>query len=89
MSCRLLCVTMKIKTYKTVILPVVLYGYETWSEVLRLLSTTEELLERKSSGSGLENRKYDRRDPSSRPHDNPYPQMLTLTSPTSSGTRSV
>jgi hypothetical protein len=27
-------------------------------------STTEELLERKSSGSGLENREYGRRDPS-------------------------
>jgi hypothetical protein len=29
-----------------------------------LVSTTEELLGRKSSGSGLENRDYDRRDPS-------------------------
>jgi hypothetical protein len=30
---------------------------------LSLVSTTEELLGRKSSGSGLENREYDRRDP--------------------------
>jgi hypothetical protein len=29
-----------------------------------LVSTTEELLGRKSSGSGLENREYGRRDPS-------------------------
>jgi hypothetical protein len=28
------------------------------------VSTTEELLERKSNGSGLENRDYGRRDPS-------------------------
>jgi hypothetical protein len=31
---------------------------------LSLLSTTEELLGRKSSGSGLESREYGRRDPS-------------------------
>jgi hypothetical protein len=31
---------------------------------LSLVSTTEELLERQSSGSGLENRDYGRRDPS-------------------------
>jgi hypothetical protein len=31
---------------------------------LSLVSTTEELLERKSSGSGLEVREYGRRDPS-------------------------
>jgi hypothetical protein len=31
---------------------------------LSLVGTTEELLERKSIGSGLENREYDRRDPS-------------------------
>jgi hypothetical protein len=30
---------------------------------LSLVSTTEELLERKRSGSGLENRDYRRRDP--------------------------
>jgi hypothetical protein len=32
--------------------------------LLSLVSTTEELLGRKSSGSGLENREYGRRDPS-------------------------
>jgi hypothetical protein len=31
---------------------------------LSLVSTTEELLERKSRGSGLEHREYVRRDPS-------------------------
>jgi hypothetical protein len=31
---------------------------------LSLVSTTEELLDRKSSGFGIENREYDRRDPS-------------------------
>jgi hypothetical protein len=31
---------------------------------LSLVSTNEEMLERKSSGSGLENREYGRRDPS-------------------------
>jgi hypothetical protein len=31
---------------------------------LNLVSTTEELFERKSSGSCLENREYGRRDPS-------------------------
>jgi hypothetical protein len=31
---------------------------------LSLVSTTEELLGGKSIGSGLENREYDRRDPS-------------------------
>jgi hypothetical protein len=31
---------------------------------LSLVSTTEELLERKSNGSGLESREYGRRDPS-------------------------
>jgi hypothetical protein len=32
--------------------------------LLGLLSTIEELLERKSGGSGVENREYGRRDPS-------------------------
>jgi hypothetical protein len=31
---------------------------------LSLVSTTEELLGRKSSGSGLDSREYSRRDPS-------------------------
>jgi hypothetical protein len=40
---------------------------------LSLVSTTEELLGRKSSGSGLESREYDRRDPSRRPRGALYP----------------
>jgi hypothetical protein len=36
---------------------------------LSLVSTIEELLGRKGSGSGLESRKYGRRDPSRRPRD--------------------
>jgi hypothetical protein len=55
---------------------------------LSLVSTTEELLERKSSGSCLENREYGRRDPSRWPRGTLYPQKLTITSPTSCG-RSV
>jgi hypothetical protein len=55
---------------------------------LSLVSTIEELLERKSSGSGLENREYGRRDPSGWPRGTLYPQKLTLSSPTSGG-RSV
>jgi hypothetical protein len=38
---------------------------------LSLVSTIEELLVRKSSGSGLENREYGRRDPSRWPRDTP------------------
>jgi hypothetical protein len=55
---------------------------------LGLVSTTEELLERKSSGSGPESPEYGRRDPSSCPSGTLYPQKLALTSPTSGG-RSV
>jgi hypothetical protein len=55
---------------------------------LSLVSTTEELLERKSSGSGLENREYGRREPSRWPRGTLYPQNLALISPTSGG-RSV
>jgi hypothetical protein len=55
---------------------------------LSLMSTIEKLLRRKNSGSGLESREYDRRDPSRWPHGTLYPQKLTLTSPTSDG-RSV
>jgi hypothetical protein len=54
-----------------------------------LVSTTEELLERKRSGSGLENRDYGRRG--SAALTTRYPSIrknLALTSPTSSG-RSV
>jgi hypothetical protein len=51
-------------------------------------STIEELLERTSSGFGLESREYGRRDPSRWPRGTLYPQKLALTSP-SSGGRSV
>jgi hypothetical protein len=50
---------------------------------LSLVSTTEELLGRKSSGSGLETSEYDRRDPSRWARGTLYPQKLALTSPTS------
>jgi hypothetical protein len=40
---------------------------------LNLVSTIEELLERKSSGSGLEKREYGRRDPSRCPRGTLYP----------------
>jgi hypothetical protein len=52
--------------------------------LLGLANTIEGLLERKSSGCGLENREYSRRDTSRWPRDILYPQKLTLTSPTSS-----
>jgi hypothetical protein len=52
---------------------------------LSLVSTTEELFERKSSGSGIENREYGRRDSSRWPRGTLYPQKLALTSPTSGG----
>jgi hypothetical protein len=55
---------------------------------LRLVSTIENLLERKISGSGLESREYGRRHPSGWRRDTFYPQKLALTSPTS-GCRSV
>jgi hypothetical protein len=55
---------------------------------LSLVSITEELLGRNSSGSGLENRQYGREDPLRWPCDTLYPQKLALTSPTSGG-RSV
>jgi hypothetical protein len=55
---------------------------------LSLVCKIEELLERKSSDSGVEIREYGIRDPSRCPRDNLYPQKLALTSPTSGG-RSV
>jgi hypothetical protein len=55
---------------------------------LSLVSTTEELLDRNSSGSCLENREYGHRDPSRWPRGTLYPQKLAITSPTSGG-RSV
>jgi hypothetical protein len=54
---------------------------------LSLVSTIEELLGRKSSGSGLEIREYGRGDPLGLPCDTLYPQKLALTS--TSGGRSV
>jgi hypothetical protein len=35
LSSRLLCRNVKVKVYKTIILPVVLYGHDTWSLTLR------------------------------------------------------
>jgi hypothetical protein len=52
---------------------------------LSLVSTTEELLGRKSSGSGLESREYCHKDPSRWPRGAVYLQKLALTSPTSGG----
>jgi hypothetical protein len=43
------------------------------------VSTIEELLGRKNSGSGLESREYDRRDPARWPRGILYPQTLGLT----------
>jgi hypothetical protein len=45
----------------------------------------EELLERKSSGYGLEDQEYGRGDPPRWPRDSLYPQKLALTSLTSGG----
>jgi hypothetical protein len=56
--------------------------------LLSLVSTTEELLGRNSSGYGLEKLEYGRGDPLRWPRDTLYPQKLELTSPTSGG-RSV
>jgi hypothetical protein len=55
---------------------------------LGLVSTTEELLDRKVTASALENREYGRRDPSRWPRVTLYPQKLAVASPTSGG-RSV
>jgi hypothetical protein len=52
------------------------------------MSTMGDLLERKSSGSGLECREDGRRNPSGWPRGNLYPQKLAQISPTS-GCRSV
>jgi hypothetical protein len=43
---------------------------------LSLVSTTEELLDRKSSGSSLENFKYGRRDPPRSPLDALYTKKV-------------
>jgi hypothetical protein len=52
---------------------------------LSLVSTTEEMLGRKSSGSGLENREYGSGNSLRRPRDTLYPKELALTSETSGG----
>jgi hypothetical protein len=52
---------------------------------LSLANTTEELLGRKSNGSGQEIREYCRRDPSRWPPCGLYLQKLAVTSPTSGG----
>jgi hypothetical protein len=55
---------------------------------LSLVSTIEELLERKSSGSGLEKPRIRPYGTVSWPRGSLYPQTFALTSPTSGG-RSV
>jgi hypothetical protein len=55
---------------------------------LRLVSTTEELLEKKNTISGLENQDYGHRDSSRWPRGTLYPEKFALTSLTNSG-RSV
>jgi hypothetical protein len=52
---------------------------------LSLMSTSEELLERRSSGSGLENREYGSREPARWPRGTLCPQNLALSSPTDGG----
>jgi hypothetical protein len=54
-----------------------------------LVSTSEELLERKSSCSGPENLEYGRGDPLRWLRDNLYPQKLVLTSPKAAVAQSV
>jgi hypothetical protein len=55
------------------------------SGATNFVSTIQELLEKKSSGSVLERREYDSRDSWRWPHGTLYPQKLALTSPTSGG----
>jgi hypothetical protein len=52
-------------------------------------STTEELLERKNSGCGQEDRDYGRRDSPRSPRVTPPSEKLALTSPTSGGRYSL
>jgi hypothetical protein len=52
---------------------------------LSLMSTIEEMIERKSRGSILESREYGHRYPSHWPRRTLYPQNLALTLPTSGG----
>jgi hypothetical protein len=53
--------------------------------LLSLLSTTEELLGRKSNGFGLENRHYGRRGTAALTTRHPFTAKIALTSPTSGG----
>jgi hypothetical protein len=64
----------------------ILFNLCTWRRgPLSLVSTIEELLGRKSSGSGLEIREYGRSDPSCWARGNLYQQKLALTSPINGG----
>jgi hypothetical protein len=56
---------------------------------LILVRIIEELLEWKSSGSGLENRINGLGDPLRWPRDTLYPQKLSVTSPTSGGLKAT
>jgi hypothetical protein len=56
---------------------------------LSLVSTIEELLGRKSSGCGLENREYGRKDPSRWPRGTLHSQTLALISQPTNGGRLV
>jgi hypothetical protein len=49
--------------------------------LLSIVSTTEELLERKSRGSGIESREFGRGDPPGWPRGTLYPHKLAVTSP--------
>jgi hypothetical protein len=70
------------------LLPDFLRNSESGTVSLSLVSTTEELPGRKSSGSGLQIREYGRRDPSRWSRCTLFTQTLALTSPTKAG-RSV
>jgi hypothetical protein len=61
--------------------------WSTWSGSgpLSLVSITEELLDWRSRGSGIENWDCGRGDPLRWPHNTLYPQKLALTSPTCGG----
>jgi hypothetical protein len=68
-----------------------IWGPPLWSSVrgpgfdsqhCQTVSTIEELLGRKGSGSGLENREYCRRNSLCRPRNTLYRQKLSLSSPT-------
>jgi hypothetical protein len=56
---------------------------------LSFVSTAEELLRRKSSGSGLGSREYGRRNPSRWPRGTLYRRKAALTSPTGGGLYSL